>query len=69
MNGGPTGHEHTWSVVFLDMVGNNNDQSWIATCPECGLTERGDEAPRELGVEQWTGEPAQRRSDDRSDTP
>jgi hypothetical protein len=43
-------------VVFLDTVGNNEDQSWVAACRDCGETMSGNDAPRELGVTAWTGE-------------
>jgi hypothetical protein len=69
VSGDPIDHEHVWGVVFLDMVGNNDDQSWVATCRDCGETKRGNDAPRELGITAWTGTAPDDDSDDPNDAP
>jgi hypothetical protein len=71
MGSRPIDHECEWGVVFLDVVGNNDDQRWVATCRVCGQTRRGDDAPSELGITAWRGERpgADGGTGDGSDTP
>jgi hypothetical protein len=57
-------HKHIYSVVLGGNMGDNDDQSWVATCRECGHTERGDDAPNEIGIFSWSGEPPLGNSED-----
>ena len=44
-----------WRISLTGNLGSD-DQSWVATCLDSGVTESGDDAPSQIGVMSWSEE-------------
>jgi hypothetical protein len=56
-DGGVAPHKHVYSVALAFNMASEETGPWVATCTECGYTERGDDSRAEIGVYAWSGEP------------
>ena len=57
MSDDTAGCEHVFSVTLGFNVGSEETGPWVATCTECGHTERGNDSRSEIGVSAWSSEP------------
>jgi hypothetical protein len=50
-------HKHVYSVTLGFNMASEETGPWVATCTECGYTERGDDSRSQIGISAWSGDP------------